>query len=208
MFFFMSINLYRSIIQKKQKLCLFNILRSLAFHPFPPRARPFPPVLRCRLRLSPRRAAILDCGGKRSATPLWNRRTQIFHTRLARRKRRRRSRSAGALQTLRDLCLLCFRRSGVPAERRIPVLHFSDGGFLPKAATRRNSRSVWTSAFATLRRDVAVASAPLFVRTKITRLSGFAARPKAPLKTAHSKRFATKIRVPSASLTPPTARTE
>jgi hypothetical protein len=34
---------------------------------------------------------------------------------------------------------------------------------------------------------VAVASAPLFVRTKITRLSGFAARPKAPLKTAHSK---------------------
>jgi hypothetical protein len=93
-------------------------------------------------------------------------------------------------KTLRDLCLLCFRRSGAPAERRILLLHFSDGGFLPKAATRRNSQSVWTSAFATLRRDVAVASAPLFVRTKITRLSGFAARPKAPLKTAHSKRFA------------------
>jgi hypothetical protein len=83
-----------------------------------------------------------------------------------------------------------FRRSGVPAERRILLLHFSDGGFLPEAATLRNSRSVWTSAFATLRRDVAVTSAPLFVRTEIIRLSGFAARPKAPLKTAHSKRFA------------------
>ena len=30
------------------------------------------------------------------------------------------------------------RRSGVPAERHILPLHFSDGGFLPKAATLRH----------------------------------------------------------------------
>ena len=62
--------------------------------------------------------------------------------------------------------------SGVSAERRILPLHFSDGGFLPKAATLRNSRSVWT----------AVTSAPLVVRTEIIRLSKFSARSTAPLK--------------------------
>jgi hypothetical protein len=61
---------------------------------------------------------------------------------------------------------------GVSAERRILLLHFSDGGFLPKAATLRNSRSVWT----------AVTSAPLFVRTEIIRLSKFSARSTAPAK--------------------------
>ena len=55
---------------------------------------------------------------------------------------------------------------------------------------RRNSRSVWTSAFATLRRDVAVTSAPLFVRTRNIHHSSLSARPTAPLKPAHSKRFA------------------
>ena len=143
-------------------------------------------MLRCRLRLSPRRAAILDCGGKRSATPLWGADWTIECVSPS-----KSAVAAPALpahsKTLHDLDSLYFRRSGVPAERRILLLQFSDGGFLPKAATLRNSRSVWTSAFATLRRDVAVASAPLFVRTKITRLSGFAARLKAPLKTAHSK---------------------
>jgi hypothetical protein len=69
------------------------------------------------------------------------------------------------------------RRGGVSAERRILPLHFSDGGFLPKAATLRNSRSVWT----------AVTSAPLFVRTEIIHLSRFSARSTAPLKSAHSK---------------------
>ena len=53
-------------------------------------------------------------------------------------------------------------------------------------AAPRNPRSVWT----------AVTSAPLSVRTKITRLSKFFARSTAPLKPAHSKRFATKICVP------------
>jgi hypothetical protein len=43
-----------------------------------------------------------------------------------------------------------------------------------------------------------VTSAPLSVRTKITRLSKFFARSTAPLKPAHSKRFATKI--PSANI--------
>ena len=33
------------------------------------------------------------------------------------------------------------RRSGASAERHILLLHFSDGGFLPKAATLRNSRA-------------------------------------------------------------------
>jgi hypothetical protein len=76
------------------------------------------------------------------------------------------------------------------AERRILLLHFSDGGFLPKAATLRISRSVWTSAFATLRRDAAVTSAPLFVRMGNIHHSNLSARPTAPLKPAHSKRFA------------------
>ena len=40
--------------------------------------------------------ANLDCGGKRSATPLWGRRWN-FRTRHALRKRRRRCRSAGAV---------------------------------------------------------------------------------------------------------------
>ena len=43
----------------------------------------------------------------------------------------------------------------------------------------RNSRSVWT----------AVTSAPLFVRTRIIHISSLSARPTAPLKPAHSKRF-------------------
>jgi hypothetical protein len=54
----------------------------------------------------------------------------------------------------------------------------------------RSSRSVWTSAFATLRRDVAVTSAPLFVRMGNIHHSSLSARPTAPLKPAHSKRFA------------------
>ncbi len=36
-------------------------------------------------------------------------------------------------------------RCGVSAERRILLLQFLDGGFLPKAATLRNSRRVWTA---------------------------------------------------------------
>jgi hypothetical protein len=70
--------------------------------------------------------------------------------------------------------------SGVSAERPILLLHYSDGGFLPKAATLRNSRSVWT----------AVTSAPLFVRMGNIHLSSLSAHPTAPLKPAHSKRFA------------------
>jgi hypothetical protein len=38
-----------------------------------------------------------------------------------------------------------LRRSGVPAERRILFLHFSDGGFLPKAATARGVNAASTS---------------------------------------------------------------
>jgi hypothetical protein len=72
------------------------------------------------------------------------------------------------------------RRSGVSAERRILLLLFSDGGFLPKAATRRNSRSVWTAA----------TSAPLFVRTVIIHLSKPFARPKAPGDWRTPGRFA------------------
>jgi hypothetical protein len=49
-------------------------------------------------------------------------------------------------------------------------------------AAPRNSRSIWT----------AVTSAPLSVRTKIIRLSKFFAPSTAPLKPAHSKRFAPK----------------
>jgi hypothetical protein len=45
----------------------------------------------------------------------------------------------------------------------------------------RPSRSVWT----------AVALAPLFERTKIIHFSRVLVRPKAPLKPAQSKRFAT-----------------
>jgi len=92
--------------------------------------------------------------------------------------------------TLRDLGPLYFRRSGVSAERRILLLHFSDGGFIPKAATPRNSQSVWTSAFATLRRDAAVTSAPLSVRTGIIHLSKPSARPKAPEGWRTPRRFA------------------
>jgi hypothetical protein len=52
-----------------------------------------------------------------------------------------------------------------------------------RAVAPRNLRSVW----------IAVTSAPLSVRTKITRLSKFFAHSTVPLKPAHSKRFATKI---------------
>jgi hypothetical protein len=73
---------------------------------------------------------------------------------------------------------------GVAASRQSAAFSafilFSDDGFLPKAAMPQNSRSVWT----------AVASAPLFVRTKVIHHSKFSARPIAPLKPAHSKRFA------------------